>query len=141
MKRILILSNTAALPNQNASALRISSIVDALIYSGFECVVVGQSKDDEGTLTKIKEGYYLYSIYCFKKSNSKKNKIYTFLKPDKKILNAYSFLKEKFGPFDSVLIYQQLPNSITKKIIKICKRENVKLYFDIVTLTDPSFAL
>lgn len=132
MKKIIILSYGAALPNQNASALRISSVVEALIQFGYDCYVIGQAPFKEGEMQLVKENYHLFSIYNYSLKNSYSNKIKTFLFPTKKIFGGIDYIIDKIGKVDTYLIYQQLSPSTTRKIVKYIKKNNYSLFFDVV---------
>lgn len=132
MKNCVYLSTGANLPDQNASALRISSIVSAFIENDFRCYVVGQAKFDPYTQNEISKNYFLYSIYNSSKKNSIKEKLSTFIFSTKKIKYALTSIEKQCGKIDCIVIYQQLPFSTTSYVIRYCKKRNIKLFFDIV---------
>ena len=142
MKNLIILSYGAALPDQNASALRIASVAKALAKSGYTCYVIGQAPFAEGQMRMINSNFYLFSIYNYLAKNTYLNKIRTFLFPTKKIFSAINTVIHSAGTVSDFLVYQQLPPCTTKKLIKYVRNKKSGLYFDIVefqTISQQSF--
>lgn len=131
MTKCIYIATGANLPDQNASALRVSSIVSALSLYDYSFIVIGQSKADENTDYIVGDNYIIRSTYNVLKQHSFLKKVKTFLFPTKMVFRQISEIIKK-EEIKFLFIYQIVPIRLMKKIIKLCKQHNIVLVFDIV---------
>lgn len=131
MENCIYISLGANLPNQNASALRVSSIVEVLNQANISCDVIGQGPVEYGQTYKVSDRYVINSTYNTKKKNSFLNKVSIFFFPTRPVLRIINYIL-KTKKIKYIFIYQVIPSALMRRIIKIAKRNNIKLVFDIV---------
>ena len=132
-KNCIYIAKGAYLPNQNASALRVNSIIETLMESGYAFHVIGQANYPKGSITKLKDGYFLHST--LDKSTSVENtlfdKIESLYFPSDLIYDRVLKIVEN-NKIDYVFIYQTLPVSLVERLYQLSLKKHFKLIFDIV---------
>lgn len=131
MKRCIYLSLGANLPDQNASALRVTSIVNVLASNNYFCHVIGQGPCEAGQTHLVSDNYLIHSTYNTRRKHSYIEKIHTFLFPSQKVLKIINNIFSQSN-IDYFFIYQIIPVYLMRKIINLSKKNNVKIIFDIV---------
>ena len=131
MTKCIYIATGANLPDQNASALRVSSIISALSLYGYSFTVIGQCKADENTDYVVNDNYKVRSTYNVLKQHSFWQKVKTFLFPTKMVFKQINEII-KNEKIDYLFIYQIAPIRLMKKIINLCEKNNIALVFDIV---------
>lgn len=131
MKNCIYIAFGANLPDQNASALRVTSIINSLIDKGFSFDVIGQGPGETSSCIKVCEGYNLLPTYNTKKKNSILEKVFAFFFPTRRIFVKIKSIIEK-KKIDYIFIYQLIPISLMRKIIRVSKKYNIRIIFDIV---------
>ncbi len=131
MKNCIYIAFGASLPNQNASALRVSSIIDALIDQGYCFDAIGQAPANTNEVYTVKNGYDIHPTYNTSKNNSVFEKIFAFIFPTHRIMKKIKMLMLK-KQIDYIFVYQVIPSSLMRKIIRLSKKNDIKIVFDIV---------
>ena len=132
-KNCIYIAKGANLPNQNASALRVDSIIRALQESGYGFHVIGQTNAKKGDIYRISNSYYIHSTYDKSETaeNSLIEKIKSLYFPGDFIYNRVCKILEN-NKIDYIFIYQTLPIQTVERLYQLSIKKGFKLVFDIV---------
>lgn len=105
------------------------------VRAGYECIVVGQCKTEPGSFIRFGPHFMGYSIYDPSVGHGIKEKLRVFLFMKRTIVSALRKVAQDIGgasEIAAICIYQQLSPPTTRYIMRYCKRNGIKLFFDIV---------